>query len=163
MSVTSPIDIQIKLLVDHSYYLPELAQLWHKELIGRWVPGITVEQAQTRLSTHLNKDCLPFTLIALDQDKPIGMASLRAQEENVGSELSPWLGGLVVNPNYRKQGIGETLIEAIKQKAREFNYAELFLLTFDPTLPGWYSRLGWEEIGTDKLHERPITLMKFQF
>lgn len=152
--------IQTKLLADHSHHLPELAQLWHKELIGRWVPGTTVEQAEARLRTHLNKDCLPLTLIALDQGKPIGMASLRDKEEKVRPELSPWLGGLVVELHYRKRGVGEMLIEAIKNKAREYHYSELFLLTFDPTLPSWYSQLGWEKIGTDKLHEQPITLMK---
>lgn len=88
------------------------------------------------------------------------MASLRAKEEKVKPEWSPWLGGLVVDPRYRKRGVGEMLIEAIKNKAREYRYTELFLLTFDPTLPSWYSHLGWEKIGTDKLHEQPITLMK---
>jgi N-acetylglutamate synthase-like GNAT family acetyltransferase len=87
------------------------------------------------------------------------MCSLRVND-GIREDLSPWLGSLVVHPEYQRQGIAVKLIDAIKQTAKSLNYKELFLLTFDPTLPEYYAKLGWIDIGIDNFQNKKVTLMK---
>ncbi len=59
----------------------------------------------------------------------------------LGSTLGPWLAGLYVDPDYRKNGVGQALIEAVKDKARAMGYPKLYLRT--EFAGGYYRRLGW--------------------
>jgi hypothetical protein len=38
-------------------------------------------------------------------------------------------------------------------------YNILYLLAFDPTIPSWYAKLGWESIGNDELFGHQVTVM----
>lgn len=74
-------------------------------------------------------------------------------------DLAPWLGSLVVDPNYRQQKVGERLINAIKQQALNFGHKKLYLLAFDSTIPNWYAKLGWKQIGDDQLFGHTVAVM----
>ena len=65
----------------------------------------------------------------------------------------------MVHPTYRKRKVGEVLIEATKNQARNFGYKRIYLLAFDPTIPDWYAKLGWQKIGIDQLVNHPVTVM----
>ena len=77
-----------------------LAQIWHQVLRSIWVPDIPIE--------HLNDDSIPLTFVAFFNDKPVGMCSLR-ENDGIRPDLMPWLGSIVVAPDYQKQGIGEMI------------------------------------------------------
>ncbi len=154
-------ELEIKLLIECQEHIPELARLWFEEISKHWVPGASVERATQNLLAHSNHDKMPMTYVALYQGKPIGMASLR-ENDGIRPDLIPWLGSVVVDPAFRKQKVGERLIRAIKNQAKVFGYNMLYLLAFDQTIPEWYSRLGWEMIGTDKLFEYPVSVMQIK-
>jgi N-acetylglutamate synthase-like GNAT family acetyltransferase len=61
----------------------------------------------------------------------------------------------------RGKGVGEQLIRAAIEKAQNMRYSNLYLLTFDVTLPDWYEKLGWKLIGMDELNGYPVSVMKF--
>ncbi len=149
----------ISYLDDHPEYLPKLAG-WAFEAWGRYNPSSSLEKAQEKLKTHLNKNQLPLTYIALENDSPIGMCSLR-QNDGIRPDLVPWLGSLYVVSHRRKQGIGEELIRVVTEKARSMCYPKLYLLAFDKTLPDWYQKLGWQMIGIDELNGHPVSVMEF--
>jgi GNAT superfamily N-acetyltransferase len=153
--------MKIVYLKDHPAFVPQLAN-WSFTTWGHYNPGGSVLKAQQKWMTHLNDNSLPLTLLALDEDKPIGMCSLRVND-GIRPSLSPWLGSLFVVPEYRGQGIGEKLIEATIQKTKSMGYANLFLLAFDSTLPTWYQKLGWTFIGMDELHGYPVSVMEKKF
>ncbi|MBA2655007.1 MAG: GNAT family N-acetyltransferase [Gammaproteobacteria bacterium] len=111
--------------------------------------------------THLNYDQLPITLVALSEQTPVGMASLRIND-GIRPDLEPWLGSLVVHPKYRGSRVGERLIKAIEQEALARGYEKLYLLAFDATIPNWYSRLGWKKMGTDELFTHTVTVMQLE-
>lgn len=152
------LEIEIKYLVDCKEHIPKLASLQYEEISRHWVSGSSIETAKKRLSDHANIDCLPFTIVALDRGQPIGMASLRIND-GIRPDLEPWLGSLVVSPLHRGLKVGEKLIEAIKTEAITRGYEKLYLLAFDPTIPDWYTKLGWNKIGMDQLFTHPVTVM----
>jgi N-acetylglutamate synthase-like GNAT family acetyltransferase len=151
--------IKIELLKNHPEAIDSLAQIWHQVLGRIWVPDVPIERVKQRFVEHLNDDSIPLTFVALFNAKPIGMCSLR-ENDGIRPDLMPWLGSLVVDPDYQKQGIGEKLINATKEKAKQLGFEQLFLFAFDPTIPEYYQKLGWQKIGLDQFKEHPVTVME---
>ena len=151
-------DYTIKLLNDCQEYIPSLAQLWYEEISRHWVPESSIEKAKQKLLAHLNSDKMPMAFVAIYDNQPIGMACLR-ENDGIREGTSPWLGSLVVHPNYRGRKLGELLINAVKYEAKKFGHLILYLLAFDPTIPEWYEKLGWEYIGYDELFSQRVTVM----
>ena len=153
--------ISIKLLADCHEHIPKLAKLHYQEIGHHWVPNASIERTEQRFEEHKNRDQLPMTFVALENARFIGMVSLR-ENDGIRSDLTPWLGGLVVEPNFRGKRIGELLVDKVKQQAKLFNYQELYLFAFDPTVPNWYATLGWEIISMDEFLNHPVTVMKME-
>jgi predicted N-acetyltransferase YhbS len=151
--------IEIKFLIDCQEYTPLLAELWYQEISRHWVPDASIEKAKDRLVAHLHKDKMPLALVAFSAGQPVGMACLR-ETDGIRPGIAPWLGSLVVHPEFRGYKIGETLIEAIKIQARLLNYKNLYLLAFDQTIPNWYEKLGWHLIGDDQLLGHRVAVME---
>jgi len=154
-------NLKIKLLADCPEYISPLAYLWFNELGKAWIPNASVERAKETYRTHANKDIMPMTFVAIYENKPIAMASLR-EDDGIGNHFSPYLGSLIVHPDYRRRGIGELLINLVKQQAKVMGHDKLYLIALDPTLPNWYTRLGWKYIGMDKLYHHPVTVMEIE-
>lgn len=38
----------------------------------------------------------------------------------------------------------------------------LYLLSYESTLPQWYAKLGWDEIGVDNCHGNPVNVMQIE-
>ncbi len=151
--------ITIDLLKNHPDSIPRCAEIWHEVLGKIWLPDISVERVVLRFTEHLNEDILPITFVALDGEKPVGMCSLR-YNDGIRPDLAPWLGSLVVDPEYQNQGIGSMLIDRTKQKARALGFERLYLFAFDQTIPEYYERLGWLKIGMDEFKDYPVTTME---
>jgi N-acetylglutamate synthase-like GNAT family acetyltransferase len=151
--------IKIDLLKNHPDCINRLAEISY-ELIGKiWIPESTIENVVQKLRVHLNENTLPITYVALDGTIPVGMCSLR-QNDGIRPDLTPWLGSLVVDPLYQKQGIGNMLVDTIKHTAKDLGHAKLFLFAFDRTVPIYYARLGWNKIGLDEFKGHPVTVME---
>lgn len=153
------LDFKINLLGEHPEYIPALSELWFNELGKQWIPNASVERANQTFQSHLNTDQLPMTFVAVHEGKPIAMASLR-DNDGIREDLTPWLGTLIVHPDYRNQGVGELLINITKYCAKSFGFEKIYLLALDKTIPDWYEGLGWKMIGKDKLYHHPVTVME---
>ncbi len=149
----------IKLLADCPEHIPALSELWFQELGKKWVPGASVERAFNSFKEHLNINELPQTLVMLEGDQLIGTVSLR-DNDGIREDLTPWLGTLIVHPDYRRQGVGETLVEAAKMRSKSLGFEKLHLFVLDPALPKWYQKLGWKEIAVDRFHIHPVSVME---
>ena len=115
--------ITLSLLSKHPEAISQLVKIWHAGLGAVWKPDMTVVQIENMFHQHLQDGELPLIIIALDGQQPIGMCSLRATDKE-RPKLTPRLGALVVEPAYQRRGIGKMLIEACKDKAREFGYSK---------------------------------------
>lgn len=150
--------IKIELLKQHPTMIPMLANMWHKLLGSIWVPDVSIERVETRFREHLNDNILPLTLIALEDEKPVGMCSLR-ENDGIRPDLKPWLGSLIVDKTHQGGGIGKLLIDATKEHAKKMGFTKLYLFAFDPTIPEYYQQNGWANIGVDTFKSHDVTVM----
>jgi GNAT superfamily N-acetyltransferase len=150
--------ITIDLLKNHPESIPRCAGIWYEVLGKIWSPEIGIQEIESWYHEWLNHD-MPLAYIALYDDIPVGACSLQLND-GIRPDLAPWLGDLVVEPSYQKQGIGKMLIDAITNKADELGFRKLYLFTFDPTIPDYYTRLGWKKIGMDEFKSNPVTVME---
>ena len=95
----SEIMITIDLLKNHPKSIPKLAIIWHDVLGKTWVPDIPVSRVIERFNDHLNDKTLPLTFVAIENNMPVGMCSLR-ENDGIRPDLMPWLGSLVVDSAY---------------------------------------------------------------
>jgi len=151
--------ITIDILKNHPQTLPRLAKIWYEALGSVYCPDTTISQAEQKFLTHLSDNELPLTYIALEENTPIGMCSLR-KNDGIRPDVIPWLASLVVDPDYQRQGIGKRLIEAVKTKAKELGFSTLHLFAFDVTISDYYARLGWSIVNMDTCKEHPIVVME---
>jgi predicted N-acetyltransferase YhbS len=151
--------IKIDLLKNHPTTIPRLAKIWQEVLGSIWVPDVPIERVEQNFLKHLNENIMPLTFIALENGNPVGMCSLR-ENDGIRPDLLPWLGSLVVDPAFQKQGIGKMLMDMTKQKAKTLGFETLYLFAFDPTIPNYYERVGWQKIGMDEFKGYPVTVME---
>jgi predicted N-acetyltransferase YhbS len=154
-------DVQIKFLADVPFMVPVLAQ-WTYDAWSKYDPELTVDRAMESLIQRFNRDVVPLTLVAFDDDTPVGMVSLKQQIRVPGySDKTPWLGSLYVIPSYKDQGVGTQLMQAIHAKAAELGFKKIYLFTSESEMISWYEKLGWQQFATDTFHGKPVTLMNF--
>lgn len=84
---------------------------------------------------------LPQSLVLLAEGCPVGTASLAAGDLEARPLLTPWLAGLYVVPEARRQGHASRLARAVQAVARAQGAAELWLYT--NSAERLYTRLGW--------------------
>lgn len=90
------------------------------------------------------EDSIPITFIATDNDVLLGTVSLWRGDLLSRQDLFPWLAGLVVNPEYRNQGIGLRLQRFLEEYGRSKQFETLYLYT---DLVGYYEKNGWSVMG----------------
>lgn len=133
--------MQISYLADHPQFIEVLAPL----VFEHWRPVLKQETLDDRIAkfkAHLNRDTLPVALVAHSGAEVFGTAALRLHDLPGREDLTPWLGGVYVAPEFRRQGIGATLCKAIEQKFASLSENKtLYLFTLDKQ--AWYRKLGW--------------------
>lgn len=132
--------LRINYLVDHPEYIPQLAE-WLFEEWGHLLGEQTLEPRIRKLHAHMNRDKLPIAWVAHANGQVLGTAALRIHDLAGREDLTPWLGGVFVGPELRRQGIGEALCATVEQAAQTRGTNTLYLFTQNKQ--AWYSRLGW--------------------
>lgn len=87
-------------------------------------------------------DSVPLTLVALEGDKLVGSVSLKKHEASSAADLTPWIGGLLVDEAMRGKGLGKALMEEAEKAAARLGYPCLYLSCESHVEP-FYERLGW--------------------
>lgn len=148
--------VRISYLVDHPEYVPQLAQWLFEQwgaILGEETPAARIK----KLETHLNRDELPIAWVAHANGQVLGTAALRVHDLEDRDDLTPWLGGVLVGPQFRRRGIGETVCAAVEEQARSRGIETLYLFTLN--LQAWYSRQGWKPLAPCVWRGRPGMIM----
>ena len=148
--------MQISYLADYPHFASSLALL----LVEHWrsiTPEQTLESRTARLLAHCNRDVLPIAWVAHEGEQPLGTAALRVHDLPGREDLTPWLGGVFVAPEYRKRGIGAALCVRVEEEARKRGYRELYLFTLDKQ--DWYASFGWDAPQPATWREHPGVIM----
>jgi len=134
---------QIEQLSERPDLLPTVAGWIYKEWWTE-VDGANVGALTDLLQAHLILNQIPITLVASFENYPVGTATLLAHdvETEEWPNLSPWLAAVYVMPDYRRQGVGAALINAIVEKAASLGVGVLYLLTLGRE--EFYAGLGWQ-------------------
>jgi GNAT superfamily N-acetyltransferase len=114
------------LLVDHDEVLSDLVDLFESEW-GDWY-NPRGASARADLAERLERNRLPLGIVAFADGQLAGTCALTLSSGGL-TERSPWLGGLLVKPNLRRQGVGLALVKRAKTEAKRLGFARLHALT----------------------------------
>lgn len=149
----------IDYLANHPQLVHQLARLssdeWRSIYDER---GQTFEDAVKNYSERTNTDCLPLTLVALHGDELVGTVSLKYHDLDIRPGLDPWLGALLVLPNWRGRGMATLLMQGAMEIARGLKLPELFLWT--SSAEGLYRKLGWGVLERTEYCGKQIVVMR---
>lgn len=132
--------------LEHSDNLVELADLLSRVYVGE---GHTPAEIAERVFTPERLAQSELILIAKSSSKIIGMicgASAKSNLRQVALSEELEIQNLVIDPKYRRSGIGNKLCNAIHDQAAELGYKKLVLATL-PSMKSahiLYERLGYQ-------------------
>ncbi|MGY2047412.1 GNAT family N-acetyltransferase [Methylobacterium sp. JK268] len=101
---------------------------------------------------------MPRVLVLLDSGTPVGMAALAARDLDQRPDLTPWLAGVYVVPEARRQGHAGRLVAAVEARAREAGFSTLWLYT--RTAERIYARAEWITVESVRSHGKDYVLMR---
>ena len=150
--------MRIDYLADHPGFIPTLAR-WHHEEWAYLRPGDTVEARQGRLRDVCGRGEIPTVFVAFAKGTLFGSAMLIAHDMDIRMDLTPWLAGVFVAPDYRRRGIGSTLVRRVVESAAQLGEKRLYLYT--PSAEQMYLRLGWSAIERTEYRGKEVVVMSY--
>lgn len=151
--------LTIDYLAKHPDTVPTLANWFHSEW-GYLYPERTLQEVEEAIAGRTNIDRVPLALVAHDGDELVGTVCLKVHDMDVHTDLTPWLAGLYVKSSRRGEGIGQKLVAAIEERAKEIGVKKLYLYT--PESEGFYLKLGWSVMEREAYHDYPVSIMSKQ-
>jgi len=100
------------------------------------------EQELRSLELFASDQSHGVALVAKADGEPVGTCLLVESEIEPDHDVSPWLAGLFVVPEYRRKGVGAASVRAIEDQARQRELSRVYLYTTHAV--GFYKRLGWK-------------------
>jgi GNAT superfamily N-acetyltransferase len=152
-------DITIDYLANCPEHVDQLAQFSWKEWQDIYEQRKqTLEHSVKNYRERMNTDRLPLTLVALQASELVGMVSLKFHDMDTRPDLDPWLGGLLVLPEWRNRGVGTMLMHRATEEACRLNVPRLHLWTH--TAEGLYHKLGWQVVERTKYFGKEAVVME---
>ncbi len=165
-------DIVIDYLANCPELVDELARLsWEEWQVVYRRRNQTFEHSVKNYRDRMNTDRLPLTLVAVrarygqsltgltkDCRELVGMVSLKFHDMDTRPDLDPWLGGLLVLPEWRNRGVGTMLMHRATEEARRLNVPRLYLWTH--TAERLYHRLGWQVVERSNYFDKEAVVMQ---
>jgi predicted N-acetyltransferase YhbS len=133
----------IRYLVDVPEAIAVLAEAFYNDRFAH-PHDQTLEAVATRLREGAQRSALPLALVALDESRVQGTATLRWESISSRPALGPWLAALYVMPGCRGRGVGGQLVRGIEDLARSLGFGVLYAGTH--TADSLLCRLEWMEV-----------------
>jgi GNAT superfamily N-acetyltransferase len=136
---------------------PDLAPIVAAWLVGAfgYPGGRTPEQVTARILAPPRGP--EETFVLLDQDRPVATASLAHDDLAARRDLTPWLAGVFVEPDWRGRGYATELVRRVETFASAASVPILWLYTW--TAEPLYARLGWQRVGLEQDRGQEVVLM----
>ena len=138
------------LLIDQQDCTSALASLLERQ----WPDWYNPRGASARadLAERMERDRLPLGIVAFADGVLAGTCALTAGSGGLVTERSPWLGGLVVDPDLRRKGVGAALLGRARVEARRLGHARLHALTAGAG--ALFARQNWRLV--ERVHLRGV-------
>ena len=145
---------------------PDICAFFAKQFEAEWShwygPGGR-GNATADLSAFANQSgALPVGVVALDEsDSPVGIAALKATSIDTYTHVSPWATAGYVLPDWRRRGIGASLLSALLVEAHRLGFHTVYCATASAV--SLLEREGWSQIeavehdgGTQFIYSRVV-------
>lgn len=117
--------LTISPLARHRELLPLIAS-WFLEEWPEWYGPEGHDPTADVEAFARSERTLPVGLLAFAGNDPVGVAVLKAESLPTHRHLTPWAAAGLVVPAYRRRGIGQQLLAALTQLARELHYDRIY-------------------------------------
>jgi GNAT superfamily N-acetyltransferase len=151
-----PRAMQIDYLANHSHFIPTLAR-WTYEEWRHLRPGDSIERRIERLQNESSGSRIPTVFVAFEGTDLFGSSKLVVNDMDSHPELTPWLAGVFVAPEYRHRGIGAALVRRVIDEARALEVKPLYLYT--PSAADFYAKLNWSVFQKTTYRDMNVTIM----
>lgn len=144
----------------HLAVCPEVVPTLASWVAGEWgavLPGVTFGDLVARFEAATVPGRIPETFVAREDGRPIGMASLVAEDMSTRPDLSPWLASVYVIPQARRRGVGSALVRRAMDAMTRLGIDRLYLFT--PDQVPFYRRLGWEPLARTRYRGEDVQIM----
>jgi GNAT superfamily N-acetyltransferase len=148
--------MKITCLANHPEHVSTVAK-WVMDEWGHESPGMTQESLEEKFRTHLKRKAIPLTLLAMDEERPLGTASLVFYDMKDRQDLSPWLAAVYVLPEHRGKGIGLKLVKSIELLSANLEVEKLYLFT--PDREAFYAHMNWTVLERTRHREKDVVIM----
>ena len=152
--------MQFAFLADRPEAIATVAR-WYFDEWGHSVPGNTFDDTLARIKGKLNRDRPPIHVLAIEDDRVLGVAQLKLREMSIYPAREHWLGGVFVQPASRSRGIASALCLKAQEVAASFGIRSLYLQT-ERLDGGLYARLGWRGVDRVRYNEYDVLVMEHQ-
>ena len=140
----SQIKLRISPLSEYPQYSALLASWAYNEwYLNRDISPDLLALYYKKISCNSN---YPFVFIAIENDFPVGMVSLKLSGLTLREDLKPWLSSLFVDPDFRGKGVANLLIQKVIEVSilSSFEQVYLFFDKSNKTLEQYYLKKNWE-------------------
>ena len=144
-------------LRDHEEHICTLAE-WIVEEWGQYLADSSVAAMSAALRKSGSDETLPVSFVAIERDRPVGLARLVEHDMDTRRDLSPWLAYVFVSPPDRRKGIATALCQRVLEHAHAIGFSECFLFT--PDRENFYARRGWRVVDRISYWNKPVVIMK---
>ncbi|WP_181727369.1 GNAT family N-acetyltransferase [Streptomyces sp. PT12] len=134
--------VRVGLLADHPEFVEPLATLRFRE----WGP----EPGRERLSDYVTvtageagRHRLPVTFVASGDQGLLGGVGLADHDLAQRRDRGPWIVGTVVDPAFRRAGVGALLLTHLERHAVRLGAARIYVATGGDAVT-FYQACGWE-------------------
>ena len=143
-------------LAERPEFIPVVAR-WHWDAWGHGDPTGSLEAWTEGLRKRSGRDAVPISWVALVDETPAGSVALVEHDMAIHRDLSPWLSGLFVLPEYRHRGIAGALVRHCEASARALGVGRLYLYT--TTAETLYGQLGWTALSRERYGSDDVVIM----
>lgn len=151
--------MEIKNLKDNQQFLATVNS-WLYEQWGHHDKDNDKQDWLAEKKEELNNDqLLPIRLVAIEEGKPVGTASIVKHDMKTHTELEPWMADVYVIEEKREQGIGTKLVNEIIQVAKQHNFGTLYLFT--PDKKSFYENLDWSPFFNEEYRGENVDIMVY--
>ena len=109
--------------------------------------GATLDHLRARLTENMAGAPIPTAFVAHDGPKFFGTISLIASDLDERPQYSPWAAALWVEPEARRSGVGEALLQHVAAAALNNGENALYLCARE-AISGYYLSRGWRLVET---------------
>ncbi len=140
----------------------------HLETINRWLynqwgyhdpDGSEKKWFNDRKEKLKNRKLLPIIFIAIEDETPVGTASIIKSDMKTHPELEPWLANVYVKEDKRGNGFGTELVKRVLKESKLNNFKKLYLFT--PDKKKFYQKIGWKLYKHEEYRNEMVDIMQY--